>query len=261
MAGVALGVAIANTIGCVVFSWLLLAGHLRVKLTVRGLDLRREMFYDILTVGAFALLGPLQSITTILVLTALMSRLGTQVLAGYAIGMRLEFLLIPITFAIGVACVPMVGMAVGAGNIERARRVAWIGAVAAASILGVFGLIVALASEYLAGFFTQDAVVLFAAQSFFVWAAPCYAMFGLAHCLYFASQGAGKMLGPVLAGTARLSVVVLGRGWLLSIQAPAWCFFALLSASMIAYGIAAGVAMRISSWQPFVRPIFARNIS
>jgi putative MATE family efflux protein len=250
MAGVAFGVAIANTLGCVVFTWLLLAGRLRVRLTIRGLDLHREMFYDILKVGAFALLGPLQSISTILVLTGLMSRLGTQVLAGYGIGMRLEFLLIPITFAIGVACVPMVGMAIGAGNVERARRVAWTGAVAAASILGVFGLIVALASEYLAGFFTTDAVVLSAAQSYFVWAGPCYAMFGLAHCLYFAAQGAGKMLGPVLAGTARLLVVVVGGWWLLAIQAPAWCFFALLSASMIAYGVTAGIAMRISSWQP-----------
>lgn len=45
-------------------------------------------------------------------------------LAGYGIGSRLEFLLIPITFAIGIASVPMVGMAMGAGHVKRARRVA-----------------------------------------------------------------------------------------------------------------------------------------
>ncbi len=250
MAGVALGAAIANTLGMLVFCWLLLAGQMRVRLSFRGIRLNGNMFFDILKVGAFALLGPLQSISTILVLTALMSRQGTEVLAGYGVGIRLEFLLIPITFAIGVACVPMVGMAIGSGNVARARRVAWIGSAAAATILGVFGIVVALASEFMAGFFTRDPVVLSAAQSYFVWAGPCYAMFGVAHCLYFASQGAGKMLGPVLAGSARLGTVVLGGWYLLSIQAPAWCFFALLSASMTAYGVAAIFAMRMSSWEP-----------
>lgn len=104
MAGVALGAAIANTLGTVVFGWLLLTGQMRVRLSLRGLRLRSNMFFDILKVGAFALLGPLQSISTILVLTALMSRQGTEVLAGYGVGIRLEFLLIPITFAIGVVC-------------------------------------------------------------------------------------------------------------------------------------------------------------
>jgi len=40
-------------------------------------------------------------------------------------GSRLEFLLTPIAFAFGVASVPMVGMAMGAGLVTRARQVAW----------------------------------------------------------------------------------------------------------------------------------------
>ena len=45
-----------------------------------------------------------------------------EALAGYGIGARLEFLLIPVVFAVGVASVPMVGMAIGARDIERGRR-------------------------------------------------------------------------------------------------------------------------------------------
>ena len=90
-----------------------------------GSGLTREMFFDILKVGALAAFSPLQSVLTVLLLTALVARFGTEALAGYGIGARLEFLLIPIVFAVGVASVPMVGMAMGARDIERARRVAW----------------------------------------------------------------------------------------------------------------------------------------
>ena len=60
-----------------------------------------------------------------LIFTRLLSRYGTVTLAGYGIGARLEFMLVPIAASIGMASVPIVGMNVGAGNIERARKVAW----------------------------------------------------------------------------------------------------------------------------------------
>ena len=66
-----------------------------------------------------------------------MASFGTETLAGYGIGARLEFLLVPIVFAVGVASVPMVGMAVGAGNVARARQVAWTAAGAAAIAVGL----------------------------------------------------------------------------------------------------------------------------
>ena len=80
------------------------------------------MFFDILKVGAVSSLGPFQVVLTVLILTRLVAGFGTEALAGYGIGARLEFLLVPIVFAVGVASVPMVGMAMGARDIARARR-------------------------------------------------------------------------------------------------------------------------------------------
>ena len=57
---------------------------------------------------------------TVLILTGRVARLGVDALAGYGIGARLEFLLIPIAFGIGVATVPMVGMVIGRGDVARA---------------------------------------------------------------------------------------------------------------------------------------------
>ena len=61
---------------------------------------------------------------TVLIPASLVAKSGPTVLAGYGIGARLEFLLVPISFAIGVASVPLVAMAIGAGLVARAKRVA-----------------------------------------------------------------------------------------------------------------------------------------
>ena len=42
---------------------------------------------------------------------------------------------------------------------------------------------------------------------------PFYGMFGLALSLYFASQGAGRLLWPLLGALARLAIAALA-GWL-----------------------------------------------
>jgi Na+-driven multidrug efflux pump len=96
--------------------------------------------------------------------------------------------------------------------------------------------------------FTQDPAVLAAAALYFRWAGPCYGLFGLGLCLYFSSMGAGKVGGPVLAGTLRLVVVAAG-GWALALaQAPPWTIFALVALAMAAYGLATVVAVRVTSW-------------
>jgi Na+-driven multidrug efflux pump len=248
MAGIAAGQAIAYS-GCAIFFlWYLTSRHARVRLDLSNAALRWDCFKDILRVGAIACISPVQSILTALILTRLVSSYGTETLAGFGIGARLEFLLIPIAFGVGVTCVSMVGMAIGAGNVERARRVAWTGGVYAAALVGIIGMIVAVRPDLWSTLFTSDRGVLASASSYFTWAAPTYALYGIGLCLFFASQGAGKMLWPVLAGSIRLLVVVIGGWWLTASQAPSWSVFALAGAALAAYGIATVMAVYWVSW-------------
>ena len=107
-------------------SWYLFSGRARVVPKLRGLRIQWAMFFDILKVGAIACFSPLQSVLSVSIFTHMLANFGTEVLAGFGIGARLEFLLTSIAFAVGIASVPMVGMAIGAGRIARARRIAWI---------------------------------------------------------------------------------------------------------------------------------------
>ena len=248
MAGVAAGQVVAYAFGALFLFGYLRSGRARVQLRWRATRLQPALLRDILRVGALACLSPLQTVMTILILTRLVAQFGTTALAGYGIGTRLEFLLVPIAFAIGVASVPLVGMAIGAGKVARARRAAWTAAALATAVLGVLGAVLALAPDLWTTRFTQDPAVVAAAALYFRWAGPAYGLFGLGLCLYFSSLGAGKVGGPVLAGTLRLVMVAVG-GWLLAgWQAPAWTVFALVALAMAAYGLATVAAVHFTSW-------------
>jgi putative MATE family efflux protein len=248
MRGVAAGQLTAFALAAIFLAWVLVSGRSRLTLNFAAFAFERGMFIDILKVGAISCLSPLQSVLTILIFTKILAGFGTETLAGYGMGARLEFLLTPIAFAIGVASVPMIGMAIGAGLVARARQVAWTAAAVSGLIVGLVGLIVAVKPALWVSLFTGDPGVTAAADSYFAWAGPAFAFFGVGACLYFASQGAAKVGGPVLAYSARLLIVVLGGWWLASIGAPAWTLFALVGAAMIVLGLGTAASVRFTLW-------------
>jgi Na+-driven multidrug efflux pump len=253
MVGVAWGHILATAAGVLYFLWYLVRSQGRLTLHLQGFALQRSLFVDILRVGAVACLSPVQSVLATLIFTGLLAQLGTEALAGYGIGQRLEFLLIPIAFGIGVAAVPMVGMAMGAGQVARARRVAWVAAGVSAFNLAVIGAVVTLAPDLWARLFTQDEAVLAYARQYLVTAGPAFPFFGLGLTLYFASQGAGQVIGPVLAGTVRL-VLVAGVGWWLAQhQGTAENFYMLLAWAMLLYGLVTAAAVAVTPWGASVK--------
>lgn len=248
MRGVAAGSVLGNAAGALFLWTYLSAGHGKVKLRIGGTRLVRQHLLDILRVGAIACISPFQTVLTILILTRLVTSFGTEALAGYGIGTRLEFLLVPIAFAIGVASVPLVGMAIGAGNTQRARQAAWVAAALATAVLGALGLVVAVAPSLWTTLFTHEPTVIQSSASYFLWAGPFYGLFGLGLSLYFSSLGAGKAAGPVLAGTLRLAVVAAGGALLAYWHSPAWMIFALVGLGMAAYGISTVLFVKYTTW-------------
>ncbi len=248
MRGVAAGQLAAFSLGAIFLIWYLISGRSRLKLNFAAFRFQRGIFFDILKVGAISCLAPLQSVLTILIFTRILAGFGTETLAGYGMGSRLEFLLIPIAFAFGVASVPMVGMAVGAGLVARARRVAWTAGAVAGLSVGLVGLVVAIQPALWVSLFTRDAGVTAAANCYFAWAGPAFAFFGIGTCLYFSSQGAAKVGGPVLASTLRLLMVAIGGWWLASIEAPAWTLFALVGGAMVVFGLATAASIGLTRW-------------
>jgi putative MATE family efflux protein len=250
MRGVAAGSLTAYSISISVMAWYLFSGRARVIPRIRGLRIRRAMFVDILKVGAVSCFSPLQSVLTITIFTHMLAGFGTEILAGYGIGARLEFMLTSIAFAVGIASVPMIGMAIGARRIARARRIAWTAGCIAFVSVGLVGTVIAIFPDLWVNIFTHDPDVRAASRQYLSTAAPMYAFIGLSIAMYFSSQGAAKVLGPVFAQTARLVFVAAG-GWWLSIHgATPAIFFALAAASMAVLGVLSALSVVLTRWEP-----------
>ena len=79
--------------------------------------------------------------------------------------------------------------------------------------------------------------------------APTYGLFGLGMLLYFAGQGAGRVLWPVLAGTARLLVAALG-GWVVvaGFDGGLGGLFVMVAVAGIIYGGWSAAALYLTRW-------------
>ena len=184
------------------------------------------------------------------IFTHMLAQFGTEVLAGYGIGARLEFLLTSIAFAVGIASVPMIGMAIGAEKIARARRIAWTAGTVTFVSMGAFAIPIAIFPDLWVDIFTNDPGVRATSRQYLAMAAPMYAFIGLSLSMYFSSQGAAKVLGPVLAQTARLIFIATGGWWLSTHEATAANFFALAATSMVLLGSLSCLSVILTRWGP-----------
>jgi Na+-driven multidrug efflux pump len=198
--------------------------------------MEKHLFADILRVGGLSVLNAVQTVLTAVALTGFVGRFGAAALAGYGVGVRLELLQIPLVFAVGQALVVLVGTNIGAGDAARAKRIAWTGACVAASICLLIGWTFAIFPLGWVGLFSADPAVLDVGTRYLHTVAPFYPLLGVQVALYFASQGAGQMVMPVLAGTARLVVVLIGGAAVVSLGA----IF-----GVIALGMTTGTALMI----------------
>jgi Na+-driven multidrug efflux pump len=219
-----------------------------VRLVVGRVEWR--LLKEILGVGMLSALGTVLANATVVLCTGLVGIFGAAAIAGYGMASRLDYLLIPLLFALGTASVTMVGTNVGAGQFARARRIAWTASFMSAAATGFIGLCAALAPEAWMKLFSHDAEVIAIGASYLRHAAPFYGVFGFGMGLYFASQGAGRVLWPVIAGVIRL-LIATGGGWYwVVVQHGSLAgLFSFAAASLCAYGVVNAVAFMTGlSW-------------
>ena len=246
IAGAALAYALAFLVSSVIMGTVVWRGALRPRRADWAFEARH--LREILRVGAVSSLGALQTVLTAVILTGFVGSFGTAALAGYGVGVRLELLQIPLVFAIGQALVVMVGTNIGAGRGAHAKRIAWTGTALAAGISLAIGAFVAVYPGAWIRIFSDDPAVLATGSAYLRVVAPFYALFGAGMALYFASQGAGRMVLPVLAGTARLVVVVAGGALVVVGAGPLTAVFAVIAGGIVLFGGLILAAVHYARW-------------
>jgi putative MATE family efflux protein len=245
IAGGAVAVIAFYALGSIAFLAYLWAGRSVVRLVLKG-GLQRALFWDILRVGMVAALITVGTNLTIGIATALVGQFGPAAIAGYGTGSRIEYLLIPLVFGLGGPLVAMVGTNIGAGQRNRALRTTWIGAAIAVILCETIGLTAAAFPGAWLSLFGTEPGMIEAGTRYLHAVGPAYGLFGLGMALYFASQGAGRLLWPLIANMTRLAIAG-GGGWLalrwtgelsyvFAVQALALGVFGLIIAAAVASG-------------------------
>jgi putative MATE family efflux protein len=233
--------------GIAVFTWYIWSG--RNAAHFKWAAPRWPMFKQILRVGVVAAITSLQTNLTVAITTSLVGAwFGSAEVAGYGTGARLEYLMGPLVFGIGGTLVAMVGMNIGAGQPARALRIAFVGGAAAFVLTEAIGVAAAIWPEAWLRLFDSNPEMLASGSAYLRAVGPFYGFYGLGFSLYFASQGAGRLLWPLLAGLLRL-VVATGGGWLALrlTGSDAW-LFAALAVGLVLYGVVIPVSIVRGAW-------------
>lgn len=218
-------------------------------LTLRIVPLRAGLFKDILRVGFLSAIGTVQVNLTVTLVTAAVGRFGADAIAGYGIASRLDYIQIPLIFGLGTALVTMVGHNIGAGQVARARSIAWTGAAIAFGMTEAIGLAAAIFPHAWIGLFSDEPEVMAMGTLYLRTVAPVYGAVGLGLALYFASQGAKHVLFPVLAGTVRM-IIAAFIGWAAVIwfDAGLSTLFQITALAAVSYGLLTAAAMMGGAW-------------
>jgi Na+-driven multidrug efflux pump len=247
IAGTALAYVAAFGLAAAAMGVYLWSGALRPRRA--DWSLRARQFNEILRVGALSSVSSLQTVLTAVLVTGFIGTFGTAAIAGYGVGVRLELLQIPIVFAIGQALVVLVGMHIGAGQHARARAIAWAGTGVAIAVTAVIGISAAIFPTAWVRLFSDDPAVLETGSLYLRIVAPFYPLFGAGMALYFASQGAGQVLLPILSGTARLVFVGVGGFIVLELAAPLDGLFAVIACGLALFGAFTALAVYRARWE------------
>ena len=200
--------------------------------------------------GLMAASNPVLTISTSLLITSFASQLGLHVLAGYGIVVRLELVVMPITFGIGASLIAMVGANLGADNRNRAISIAWTGSFIAAGIAASIGIFVGIYPDVWLPLFSPNDDVAEMARLGLTIIAPCYGFMGLGLGLYFSSHGMGTIEWAVAGAVLRLIVIILGTLTLMMTDmfVPA-SLFAVVALAITIYGVMVALALHLGPWQ------------
>lgn len=247
IAGASLSFVTLNALFAIVLATPLVRGRGAIRL--RPVPFDRSSFRDVLRVGMPASVSPFISNGNIIVLTGYAGTFGTATLAGYGIGARLEYLLIPLAFGFGAALLTMVGRNTGAGRHERAAAIAWRGSLLVGAITGTIGAVLAIVPDEWTRWFVADPFdpVRVVANQYLNIAGVFYAPFGFGLALFFASQGAGRLFWPLVGSFARLAVALALGGIAVAISSPV-ALFGAVGLSFLVYALVPAMAFRRSGW-------------
>ncbi|MGH7618856.1 MAG: MATE family efflux transporter [Gemmatimonadaceae bacterium] len=251
VAGAAVATTIGRGTGALFALTRLLTPGSRVDLHARHFAFDVRVIGRILRLSWSATLQMLIGMCSWIAIIRILSSFGSNILAGYTIGIRvIIFALLP---ALGVAnaAATMVGQALGAKKPDRAERAVKVAATYSSAVLTAVGVTLAIGAPWIARVFTSDAEIIPYAANCLRIVACGFPFYGVGMVVGQSFNGAGDTRTPTLLNflvfwcweipLAYLLAKVLGWG-------PTGVYVALAMA-FSTYAIGGALLFRRGTWK------------
>ena len=166
------------------------------------------------TIGNFARLGIpaglayLVEVTSFTLMAVFIARLGVTASASHQIAASIAAVLYMMPLSMAIACSTRVSFWLGAGRPDHAKRIVFIGLKLTASMSIALAAIILIAKSTLAGFYSNNAVIVNTASSLLVWVA----VYHLADCIQAVCAFLLRCYHITIAPLALYSVLLWGFG-------------------------------------------------
>ena len=191
----------------------------------------KSSWFDILHVGVPAAATNAIIPLATAIITAMLARYGTDVVAGFGVASRIESLALVMFYALSAIIGPFVGQNTSAGRADRILR-----ALRLCMIFCVFtGLMIALMlflmSNFLVTLFSNNPVIIGVAIQFLLIVPISYGAHGVVMIMTASFNGMGKPIPAVVISVGRMMALYVPMAFLLG-------YFYGIAGIFIAYGLA-----------------------
>src|SRR5215472_6419069 len=251
VAGAALATSIGRTSGVIYQLYRLTRGDGRLTVRWRHVRLQARTMLSVLRLSGAGTLQTVVGMTSWIVLVWIISRFGSEAVAGYTIAIRLViFALLP-SFGLANAAATLVGQNLGAKKPDRAERAAWKAGAVGAVFLGTLGLIFIVGAPVIVGIFTDDPVVLDHAVHGLRIISAGFAFYAYGMTFTQALNGAGATWAPTWLNALCFWAFELPLAWVLADHAglgTTGAFIACFAAFSL-FAVASGAVFRRGHWK------------
>ena len=216
------GAAIATFISrFVVFLYMgvyMLKGKGMIKLKLKYFKYDFGYIKNILKVGVPSSLNQMIMSLGMILITKIVSTFGSLAIAAYGLAFRLDSVVLMPSFGIAIAVVTLVGHNVGAGKIERAKKITWSAAWIAAAIMAAGGLVMFLIPSLIVRVFTSDVTLISYTVSYLRIVGLTFGFIGFGMMIGSSFQGAGRGMPALVLTSLRVLIINVPLAYLLSLK-------------------------------------------
>ncbi len=216
--GAAIATVISRAVGLSLILYHILSGKSWIKLNLKDFRYNPRYIREIFSVGIPSSLSNISMSVGIFLLTVIVGFFGTDALAAYGIGFRLDSLAMLPGLGVSIAVISIVGQSIGAGKIERARESALKAGFMSIAFMSLIGVVFYIFAADIISLFNNEPGVIEHGTSLLHILPFSYLVIGLAMTMSSAFLGSGRATLALVVTLLRVIVFTVPAAYLLSLE-------------------------------------------